>query len=420
MSYATANERYLAALINQARREKGLDPLALEKRLNDSAEAHSRWMLNTDVFSHAGQGKSTSRQRMEQAGFDLDGRWLTAENLAYVSINGEADLRDEIRQLHRNLMNSPGHYANIMSDAAYVGIGLEVGVMTIGGRNYRVLMATQNFADTDGQVRLDTGTFQAVAQPGASGAMPTRAAWLDSFNGRVFTAAATGTAGNDDYRLGARSDSVAAGAGNDWIAGNGGNDRLSGGLGGDRLIGGTGTDTLTGGLGNDTLQGGTDNDALAGEDGHDMLQGDAGRDSLWGGAGNDRLWGGGDPDLLSGQAGNDWLAGDGGNDTLSGGDGNDTLTGGLGADLLNGGAGTDSFVFARGGGSDSVQGFQQDIDRLLIDRDLLDANPAAFMRDHMTRTAAGVVVIDLGQGDRITVTGANLTVAGVADDIFGY
>lgn len=419
MSYATANERYLATLVNQARRAEGLAPLALEKRLNDSAEAHSRWMLDADVFSHTGQGGSTSRQRMEQAGFDLAGQWMTAENLAYGSINGEADLRDEIRQLHQNLMNSPGHYANIMSDASYVGIGLEVGVMTVGGRDYRVLMATQNFADTDGQVRLDTGTFQTVAQPGVSSAMLTRDAWLNSFNGQVFTTAAAGTARNDDYRLGAGSDVVVAGAGGDWVAGNGGNDRLWGGPGWDRLIGGTGADTLNGGLGNDTLQGGAGNDALAGEDGHDMLFGNAGRDTLWGGNGNDRLWGGDGPDMLSGQAGNDWLAGEWGNDTLLGGDGNDTLTGGRGADLLNGGAGSDSFVFARGSGSDTVQGFQQDIDRLLIDRDLLDANPAAFMRDHMTRTAAGVV-IDLGQGDRITVTGANLTIAGVADDIFGY
>lgn len=419
MSYATANERYFASLLNQARRAEGLAPLALEKRLNDSADAHSRWMLDADVFSHTGQGGSSSRQRMEKAGFDLAGQWMTAENIAYVSIRGEADLRDEIRQLHQSLMDSPGHYANIMSDAAYIGIGLQVGVMTIGGRDYRVLMVTQNFADTGGQVRLDTGTFQTVAQPGASGAMQTRADWLDDFNGRVFTTAATGTAWNDDYRLGAGSDVVAAGAGNDWVAGNGGNDRLFGGMGWDRLIGGAGADTLNGGLGNDTLQGGTENDALAGEDGNDMLRGDAGRDSLWGGAGNDRLWGGDGPDLLSGQAGNDWLAGEWGNDTLMGGDGNDTLNGGRGGDLLNGGAGADSFVFARGGGSDTVQGFQQDIDRLLIDRDLLDPNPAAFMRDHMTRTAAGVV-IDLGQGDRILVTGAGVTVAGVADDIFGY
>lgn len=77
---------------------------------------------------------------MEAAGFDLAGGWMTAENIAYVSIQGESDLRDEIRQLHQNLMDSPGHYRNIMSDAAYIGIGLEVGYLKVNGRDYKVLM----------------------------------------------------------------------------------------------------------------------------------------------------------------------------------------------------------------------------------------------------------------------------------------
>ena len=419
MSYAAANERYFASLINQSRRAEGLAALALEKRLNDSADAHSRWMLGTDVFSHTGQGGSSSRQRMEGAGFDLAGQWMTAENIAYVSIQGEADLRDEIRQLHQNLLNSPGHYANIMGDAAYLGIGLQVGTMTVGGRDYRVLMVTQNFADTDGQVRLDGGTFQRIALPAVATAMQARADWLDGFDGQVFTAAAAGTARNDDYRLNGHAETVSAGSGDDWIAGGGGNDRLGGGSGQDRLIGDPGADTLNGGLGQDTLQGGTSDDLLAGEDGNDMLRGDAGQDRLWGGAGADRLFGGDGLDALSGQSGNDWLAGEAGNDTLAGGDGNDWLTGGAGSDLLNGGAGIDSFVFARGAGADRIQAYQQGIDRLLVPRALLDSDPAAFMRGHMAKTSAGVV-IDLGGGDRITVAGAALTVAEIADDIFGY
>ncbi|VDS07801.1 Hemolysin, chromosomal [Paracoccus haematequi] len=419
MSYANANERYFASLINQSRQAAGLGTLKLEKRLNDSADAHSRWMLDNNVFSHTGRGGSSPRQRMEAAEFDLAGRWMTAENLAYVSIRGESDLRDEIRQLHQNLLNSPGHYANIMGSTSVLGIGLQVGTMTVGGRDYRVLMATQNFADTDGLVRLDLGTFQRVALPSVKVAMQARADWLDSFNGKVFKAAADGTASNDDFRLGARHDSVSAGAGHDTLSGGGGNDRLSGGTGNDRLIGDTGADTLKGGAGNDTLQGGAGNDALLGEDGNDMLRGDAGQDRIWGGAGADLLIGGDGLDTLSGDGGNDWLAGDGQNDRLLGGDGNDTLHGGAGNDLLNGGAGADTFLFARGGGTDTIQAYEHGIDRLLIPRTLLDADPAAFMRDHMTRSSAGVV-IDLGGGDRIIVAGTTLTAAQVADDIFGY
>lgn len=376
-------------------------------------------MLDTDVFSHKGQGGSSSRQRMEKAGFDLAGQWMTAENIAYVSVQGAGNLQDEIRQLHRNLLESPGHYANIMGKAAYIGIGLEVGTIAVGGRNYQVLMVTQNFADTDGQVRLDGGTFQGVAQPTASSAAQSRSDWLEDFQGKVFTTSAKGTAMNDDYRLTARHDTALAGAGNDWVAGGGGNDRLHGEQGWDRLIGGSGADVLNGGLGNDTLQGGTENDQLSGEDGNDLLFGDAGQDKLWGGSGADRLFGGDGADLLSGQAGNDWLNGGAQNDTLAGGDGNDTLIGGAGNDLLNGGAGIESFVFVRGGGIDTVQNYQQGVDRLLIARALLDQDPAVFMRDHMTKTASGVVM-DLGGGHRVTLAGPDLTVAGVADDIFGY
>lgn len=419
MSYATAYERYFASLINQSRKAEGLAPLVLEKNLNDSADAHSRWMLDTDVFSHTGQGGSSSRQRMEAAGFDLAGSWRTAENIAYVSIQGESDLRDEIRQLHQNLLDSPGHYANIMGSVSWLGIGLQVGTMTVGGRDYRVLMATQNFADTDGQVRVDAGTFQRVALPEVNAALLPRAYWLDSFNGKVFATAANGSALNDDYRLNGLHDSVSAGAGNDWIAGGGGNDRLWGGEGNDRLIGDVGADTLSGGAGHDALQGGTANDVLLGENGDDMLRGDAGNDRLWGGAGNDRLFGGEGLDKLAGDSGNDWLAGDGQNDLLLGGDGNDTLHGGTGNDLLNGGAGADTFLFAPGGGSDTIHSYEQGIDRLLVQHALLDSDPAAFMRDHMTKTSAAVV-IDLGGGDRIVVASTTLTIAEVADDIFGY
>ncbi|MCZ0961364.1 CAP domain-containing protein [Paracoccus benzoatiresistens] len=419
MSYANADERYFATLINQARRAEGLDPLALEKRLNDSSEAHSRWMLNADAFSHTGQGGSSSRERMEAAGFDLAGSWMTAENIGYVSIQGEADLRDEIRQLHQNLMNSPGHRANILGDAAYVGIGLEVGFLTVGGRDYKVLMATQNFADTDGQLRIDTGGFLRVAEPRPTTDLTTRAEWMQIANGEVFVTPASGTARNDDYRLTARSESVWANEGHDWVSGGGGNDTLRGNGGNDRLIGGEGADLLAGAIGNDTLQGGGANDRLHGGEGHDILMGEAMNDILSGDNGNDRLFGGNGADKLAGQAGNDWLSGDAGNDTLSGGAGNDVLRGGGGNDLLNGGAGADSFVFQIGGGADVVQAYQHGIDRLIIDADRLDASPAVFMRDHMTKTSGGIA-IDLGGGDRIFVAGQNLTVEGVADDIFSF
>ncbi|MFT4013686.1 MAG: CAP domain-containing protein [Paracoccus sp. (in: a-proteobacteria)] len=398
MSFASADERYFAQLVNQARQADGLAPMRLEKRLNDAADAHSQWMLDADRFSHTGAGGSGSRERMQAAGFDLAGSWSTAENIAYVSIRGEGDLRDEIRELHRMLMDSPGHRANILGENTLMGIGLKVGMMTVGGRYYKVLMATQDFGRTDGQVRLDTGDFAPVANPFPGPAPQSRAEWLKGFDGQVFTSPGQGTARNDDFRLTARGERADGAAGHDWMSGGAGDDSLTGGAGLDRLIGGAGFDLLNGGAGNDTLQGGDHGDRLIGGLGHDRLWGENGRDRLEGGAGDDRL------------------AGGRGDDSLLGGAGNDRLHGGLGDDLLNGGAGADVFVFQRSHGADTITGYQRGIDRLLIDDALLD-RPAAFMRDHMSR-AEGGVLIDFGDGDRILLIGRNLTVAGVADDIF--
>lgn len=113
MSFATAYEHYFVKLVNNTRLENGLAPLKIAKPLNESAERHSQWMLYADMFSHVGAGGSSASDRMEKAGFPMYGEsWGTRENLAYVSVRGAADLTDEIRQLHQNLLNSPSHYRN--------------------------------------------------------------------------------------------------------------------------------------------------------------------------------------------------------------------------------------------------------------------------------------------------------------------
>ncbi len=154
MSTASTVEREMLALINQERTSRGLEPLQLETRLNDSSEDHSSWMLDTDRFSHTGQGGSSATQRMQQAGFDLSGSWRTGENIAWQSERGEPGISDDVAQLHQNLMNSPGHRANILNpDFRYIGIGIETGDM----QGYDAVMVTQNFAATQGDVVLDNG-----------------------------------------------------------------------------------------------------------------------------------------------------------------------------------------------------------------------------------------------------------------------
>jgi Ca2+-binding RTX toxin-like protein len=143
-----------------------------------------------------------------------------------------------------------------------------------------------------------------------------------------------------------------------------GHDRLWGQDGHDKLYGRSGNDRLWGQDGNDGLDGGAGHDKLYGGAGHDKLYGRSGNDRLEGGSGNDRLWGQDGHDVLKGGWGDDRLEGGQGRDQLSGGAGNDLLKGGAGNDRLSGGAGHDTFVFQKGGGSDTVTDFRNGQDRI--------------------------------------------------------
>ncbi|WP_170762127.1 CAP domain-containing protein [Ruegeria lacuscaerulensis] len=154
MSTASTFEQEMLALINAERTSRGLNPLQLETRLNDSSEDHSTWMLNTDTFSHTGSGGSSATQRMEGAGFDFSGNWRSGENIAWQSERGADGISDDVAQLHQSLMNSPGHRANILNpDYEYIGIGIEEGDYN----GWDAVMVTQNFASTDAAVVLDNG-----------------------------------------------------------------------------------------------------------------------------------------------------------------------------------------------------------------------------------------------------------------------
>ena len=162
MSTASTFEREMLELINQERTSRGLNPLQLETQLNDSSEDHSTWMLDTDTFSHTGSGGSSATQRMQNAGFDLEGNWRTGENIAWQSERGQPGISDDVAQLHQNLMNSPGHRANILNpDFKYIGIGIETGDM----QGFDAVMVTQNFAATDAAVMLDNNNTNTPPVP---------------------------------------------------------------------------------------------------------------------------------------------------------------------------------------------------------------------------------------------------------------
>lgn len=155
MSEANSLERLMLELINEERRIAGLAPLELELRLNDAAEDHSTWMIDTDTFSHTGVGGSAPWDRMEDANFVFSGSWSAAENIAWQSVRGEPGLEDDVADLHVALMNSPGHRANILGTSSEViGIGIERGEY----RGYDGLFVTQNFASTAAPLQINDAT----------------------------------------------------------------------------------------------------------------------------------------------------------------------------------------------------------------------------------------------------------------------
>jgi hypothetical protein len=168
MAIASPFEFALLALINNEREAAGLEPLTLNTLLNDAAEAHSRWMLAENQFSHEGEDGSTPGDRMEDAGYPFEGQSLSAENIGWQSLRGDDGFEDDVAQVHESLMNSPGHRANILNpDAEDVGLGVEVGTFTGPTGEYQAVMVTQVFAATDADVSAwtDPGTGEPEEDP---------------------------------------------------------------------------------------------------------------------------------------------------------------------------------------------------------------------------------------------------------------
>jgi serralysin len=227
MAIPTELESYFLQLVNADRAKAGAAALVFDAELIDSARGHSQWMDATNTFSHTGAGGSSAGNRMAAAGYDARG-W--GENIAYVSDRGAAGIdKADVEQLHTNLMNSPGHRANLLK-AAYkeIGIGLDLG--DINGN--KAVFVTQNFGtpSTSEAAEKDKGGSSAQPQPQPQPpSQPTPKPDDVSDDGSVI-------AGTN------RANRLFGTKGDDTIDGKGGDDVLSGGVGNDVLTGGTGRD----------------------------------------------------------------------------------------------------------------------------------------------------------------------------------
>jgi Cysteine-rich secretory protein family len=146
MTRASKLEHYMLTLINHDRAVAGLKPVHLNSDLNTASERHSNWMINRDVFSHQGGGGSTPQERMREAGYQFKGNWAYGENIALQSVRGNPGPWDDVRDLHRMLMNSPEHRANILNPRFdEIGIGLELGSFRLNGNTFKALVVTEDF-----------------------------------------------------------------------------------------------------------------------------------------------------------------------------------------------------------------------------------------------------------------------------------
>lgn len=400
MSQATVYEQFMLELVNAERAKAGAQPLVFNSSLNDSADSHSNWMISADVFSHTGVGGSDPFQRMQKAGYSLVGAGATAgENIAYVSTRAPTGLGDEVQLLHTNLMNSPGHKANILNGSfREIGIGFNTGdyqgfdgafvTQNFGRTGTSVFLTGVAMDDKDGDRFYDIGeglgglTVTAVSSTGARYTATTQDAGGYSLALSTGTYTVTFSGG----AMTAVTKQVTVGSANVKLD----------------LI-----DPVTGPV---TTPGPTSAaDALYGTTGGNTIKGLGGDDTISGRAGHDKLHGG---------SGNDALAGDSGNDRLYGDSGRDTLTGGAGKDTLTGGSGADAFRFKGKWSADKIVDFRNSSDRIDLRGNGLSFKELSITKGHGDSDGVADGVIIKADGQSIALLNVKLSLIGASDFLF--
>lgn len=147
------------------------------------------------------------------------------------------------------------------------------------------------------------------------------------------------------------------------------------------------------------------------------VSGTSANELIYGLDSSDSISGQGGVDWLFGGAGNDTVRGDSGNDVLFGNDGNDFLIGGSGDDMLSGGTGADTFVFESASfGHDTIHDFDFELDSIEISNGQIDSlsDLIAAATSH-----GGDVILDLGNGNTITLEDVSLSDLSSLDLILG-
>ncbi|WP_366923384.1 CAP domain-containing protein [Metallumcola ferriviriculae] len=107
------DEAQMLSLVNAARKEAGVAPLQMDSELVKLARMKSRDMIAKGYFAHQSPTYGSPFDMMREYGVEFG---YAGENLAGAPNVGTA---------HKNLMNSPGHRANILNtNFTHIGIGI--------------------------------------------------------------------------------------------------------------------------------------------------------------------------------------------------------------------------------------------------------------------------------------------------------
>ena len=112
----TGEESKMVNLVNQERMNQGIKPFAVNMQLVTLARKKSQDMVDKNYFSHTSPTYGSPFDMMKNAGVSFK---TAGENIAGAATTESA---------HQNLMNSPGHRANILNTSFnQIGIGIAPG-----------------------------------------------------------------------------------------------------------------------------------------------------------------------------------------------------------------------------------------------------------------------------------------------------
>lgn len=130
-------EQAMFSYVNQDRSQNGLPALSFSSTLSGVARQHSDDMCKRNFFAHVNPDGTDPQGRARNNGISVG----VAENICLVSDRGNQ--KAMIQQAEVNLMNSPGHRANILN-SGYRCVGIGVSFDKMGALRVTQLFSSES------------------------------------------------------------------------------------------------------------------------------------------------------------------------------------------------------------------------------------------------------------------------------------